>query len=287
MARLLLAACVIGVAAVREQQDLLSSLEEDVVDDESAGNKCQDLVPGSKPTWFSVFRARKCKCSRNYALKGSDKTACGDGTRTLFRKKTVKGKGCACMPLIDCPDLQTVSNFNLDGWISAPWYIQKQMEVDTLPVKGNNCVWAQYSKRDKKTWWGYTIKVDNHGEFDDGKKRGGELCAYKPRRNPESQLKVAPCALPRPASGPYWVIEYNETGGYGMVVAGQPSIKTTYGCRTGTGTFNAGFWIFTREAFPEDGLVDKVVKLAAARGMDVGVLNPIRHKGCTGEGYDA
>merc|ERR1712217_693393 len=76
------------------------------------------------------------------------------------------------------------------------------------------------------------------------------------------------------------VLAYNEEEGYALISGGQPTIKTDNGCKTGTGINNSGLWIFTREAFPAAGLVEKVRGLAAAQGFDLSVLVDIRHEGC-------
>merc|ERR1719384_1071670 len=136
------------------------------------------------------------------------------------------------------------------------------MNVKTLPKDANNCLTASYSMRPKKSFWGYSIKVENHAKFDDGTPRGGELCAYSASRSDPAKLAVAPCFLPRALTGPYWILRYNETGGYALISGGQPKVQTVRGCRTGTGTYNSGLWIFTRQAKPPAGVVDKVRGIA-------------------------
>lgn len=120
------------------------------------------------------------------------------------------------------------------------------------------------------------------GFQDNGEPRGGAgLCARIPDSSNPAKLAVAPFFLPTFLAGPYWVLAYNEEEGYALISGGQPTIKTDNGCKTGTGINNSGLWIFTREAFPAAGLVEKVRGLAAAQGFDLSVLVDIRHEGCT------
>lgn len=231
------------------------------------------------------MRVRRCKCPRHQALDGPEEF-CGDGTRALFRASYVKGKGCSCKGLLACPDVNTQPNFDIDAYISKRWYAQEQMLTRYLPANANNCVTAMYTKRPKSTFWGYSLKVQNNAEFDDGKPRGGELCAYSADRTDKAKLAVAPCFLPRALSGPYWVLRFNEEKGYALISGGQPKVQTVKGCRTNKGTNNAGLWIFTREAIPADaGLVDEVREIAA-QWFDLSVLKKVNQTGCTGVGYD-
>merc|ERR1711924_89036 len=105
-------------------------------------------------------------------------------------------------------------------------------------------------------------------------------------KNP-AKLSVAPCFLPVGLlGGPYWVLEYNEAEGYSLISGGQPSIETANGCKTGSGTNNAGLWIFTRKQERDQKLVDKVRELARNQGFDLTVLNDVVQEGCTYENTD-
>jgi hypothetical protein len=75
--------------------------------------------------------------------------------------------------------------------------------------------------------------------------------------------------------GPYWVLEYNEEEGYALVSGGQPTTRTPDGCVGGSGTYDAGLWIFTRQQQRDPVLVEKVRGLAKAQGFDVSVLKDV------------
>jgi len=285
-----LCACLLGASlchAVREQVDSV----EDLLEAEenrwlpSRGEKCEKSVPGSVNSRFNWVRYRRCKCPKGQALDGPEEF-CGDGTRTLFRPSKAKGKGCICQSLQQCTDVNTQPNFNIEAYISKRWYAQEQMLTRYLPANANNCVTAKYTVRDKKTFWGYSLKVQNNAKFDDGKPRGGELCAYSANKSDKAKLAVAPCFLPRLWAGPYWVLRFNQEKGYALISGGQPKVQTVKGCRTNKGTNNAGLWIFTHEAIPAAGLVDEVREIAA-QWFDLSVLVKVNHTGCTGVGYGA
>lgn len=195
-----------------------------------------------------------------------------DGARKRARKAERKD---------DCQPVQTQPDFNLTSYISARWYAQQQMVTTYLPLDANNCVTAKYALKDKATFWGYTITVQNDAVFDNGEARGGELCAYNPDESEPAKLAVAPCFLPTFLSGPYWVLAHNEEEGYALISGGQPTIKTDNGCKTGDGVNGSGLWIFTRAALPAEGLVAKVRDIAKSQGFDLSVLNDVKHEGCT------
>merc|ERR1712190_403563 len=77
-------------------------------------------------------------------------------------------------------------------------------------------------------------------------------------------------------------IDYSEQEGYALISGGAPSVNGNDGkCRTGTGTNNAGLWIFTREQKRNDQLLSKVRAIAEAKGFDLSVLNDVDHSNCT------
>lgn len=245
-----------------------------------SGGTCGEAVPGAVPYLFSFIPY--CKCPSGHAVAGStpDSRACGSGTRTSFNAGPLKGHGCRCEPVQPCYTVSTQPNFNLEQYISRRWFAQEQMLIRYLPADGQNCVSARYSRQPKLTFWGYSIKVENSGQSDNGQSRGGELCAKSVDQTDAAKLAVAPCWLPSWFDGPYWVLAHNEEEGYALISGGQPTVATPFGCRTGTGTNNAGLWIFTREAQPKSGLVQRVRDIARGKGFDLSVLKPVRHTGC-------
>ena len=199
----------------------------------------------------------------------------------------------ACLPVT------TVENFDLDQYASAPWYVQQQAENTYTSREQNRCVTAQYKRKEDtafswfrpRSWWGYTVDVFNYAENESGNSIGGNLCADYDRNIP-SQLKVAPCFLPKYFAGPYWIVDYREgDDGYALISGGQPS-NLVEGensgcgadgnspcCKTGDGINNSGLWIFTRQPNPSDALVEEVRAIAKQKGFSTSVLFDVTHDG--------
>jgi len=140
----------------------------------------------------------------------------------------------------------------------------------------------------KKSFWGYDVGVHNHAEEQDGTihdsdtdiKGGGILAKIVDQKT--GKLEVAPYFLPTFLSGPYWVIDYNEAEGYSLISGGAPTESGKDGlCKTGSGTNNAGLWIFTRAQKADTKLVTKVRGIAQSKGFDLSVLNEIDHSNCS------
>merc|ERR1740122_600846 len=132
--------------------------------------------------------------------------------------------------------------------------------------------------------WGYDISVNNQAEKAQGDQQndnGQVLCADVVDEN-KGQLRVAPCAVPASFAGAYWVLEFNDELGYAIISGGPPTIDTGNGCRTGTGTNNAGLWLFTREQQRNEELVQKMRTDTAAKGFDLSVLSDVDQSVCTG-----
>lgn len=245
---------------------------------------CAAAAQGAVQGPFSLIRDRGCACPAGTSLIGGG-AACGDGTLRAFRAQDVAGGGCRCEKNLECKAVSTQQGFDLSTYISRPWYVQQQMPTQYLPVENNFCVSARYEKLDRPTLLGYTIHVFNQATNSAGvpSNNGTVLCAYGSDAQDPAKLAVAPCFIPRVLSGPYWVLAYNEAEGYALVSGGQPSLATPLGCRTGTGTNDAGLWIFTREAQPPAAVVEKVRGIAAGMGFDLSVLNPVSHANCASE----
>jgi lipocalin len=189
-----------------------------------------------------------------------------------------------------CPpeDFSSIKDFDIDGYISKRWYIQQMMETSYLPKSHNWCVYAEYQRRPKKSFWGYDVNVHNHAEEVDGTihdsnidvKGGGIMAKIVDEKT--GKLSVAPGFLPTFLSGPYWVIDYNEAEGYSLISGGAPKLDGEGGlCKTGSGVNDAGLWIFTRAQKTDDKLVAKVREIAKNKGFDLSVLNQVDHSNCT------
>jgi len=183
-----------------------------------------------------------------------------------------------------CPpaDFSTVQNFDLNSYVAGRWYIQEQMPTNYLPESQLYCVYAEYSLGYHSL--GYEVTVHNHAEDvavpHAAHDSGNTLCA-KVVDEASGKLEVAPCSLSPSFAGPYWVVDYDESAGYALISGGAPTHETAGGCSTGTGTNNAGLWIFTRQQTRNETLVTKVRGIAEAKGFDLSVLNVVQQPpGC-------
>merc|ERR1719343_1786702 len=161
----------------------------------------------------------------------------------------------------NCTHLESVSNFSLDTFISAPWYPQWQNEQSNRHESSMmNCSSATFSKK-AESFWGWGLNMDFEGfheksvleeEFTE---RGflaehTKRCAYQQEGG---YLKYGVCSMPRTMGSPFWVIYYNETLGATIMVGGQPN---NFNETTGKCSFLDPIWnnmvIFTRERVPSD-----------------------------------
>jgi apolipoprotein D and lipocalin family protein len=198
----------------------------------------------------------------------------------------------------NCPPLAVTPDFDLASYISAKWYVHEQAETTYLPLENNYCVSAQYEALSDSTFWGYTIQVNNTAKNIHGDVFGGILYAFQSDvDNEPAKLKVAPGFLPRFLAGPYWVLDYQESGdgndaddddGYALIVGGQPNVRTDNGCKTRNRwiTSSGGLWIFTRSFVRNEELITMIRNKAANEfGLDVTILNPVDHSNATLCGY--
>lgn len=171
------------------------------------------------------------------------------------------------------------------AYTSGRWFIQMQQEVGYVPREKNWCVSAAYGERARPRnpltlpWWRYDVDVSNYAETEAGVGSGGPLCA-KIISESTGQLAVAPCFLPSTFAGPYWILDYNEQQGYALISGGAPGNQGEEEgtCKPGTGTNNAGIWVFTRCPNPSSELVEEVVRIAREQfKLDTSVLNPVTH----------
>jgi lipocalin len=184
-----------------------------------------------------------------------------------------------------CAPVMTQPAFDLRAYASKRWYIQQQMATSYLPASQNFCVYADYTLLSKPNFWGFSVQVHNYAQEKDGTAHdsGNSICARVTNSSDPAKLEVGPCFLPRVSgftTGPYWVLAYSEEDGYALISGGQPNIKGSGGCRTGSGVNGAGLWVFTRQRQRDERLVQKVRGLAEAQGFDLSVLADVDQTGC-------
>jgi len=200
----------------------------------------------------------------------------------------LRGNGDSASGAGACAPVQTAKNFSLDSYINnGRWYIQQQATTTYLPKKENYCVFAEYERLPKKSFWGYTVQVHNYAQEANGKAHDSKkfICARVDSKygNDESKLTVGPCFLPRFSgftTGPYWVLYHDAAAGLAVVSGGQPTIQTPNGCRTGSGVNNAGLWIFTHAQERNEALVAKGRNILQSQGYDLSVLNDVDQTPC-------
>jgi len=154
-----------------------------------------------------------------------------------------------------CKKVSVQEGFDLQSYISAPWYAQWQNEQEYQRANELNCTLANYTQLSTLPN-GWQIDVSNRGRT--GRFNGdtsGFLCA---KQVEGAKLKVAPCFLPSDSGGPYWVANYSKTEGYAIILGGQPNWPTTDGLCAYNDPMNNGMWIFTRERNPDPELLTRL-----------------------------
>lgn len=207
----------------------------------------------------------------------------GEGPLNLVAGVVTSGVVSSSAASSGCPPVQTQPNFDLERYISKPWYIQQQMPTQYLQEEKNFCVEAKYTLLPAKSFWGYEIQVRNIARTADGtlSDSGTLLLAYSADPIDPAKLGVAPYFVPKSGAGEYWVLAYDEEEGYAVISGGQPTHKTEGGCTTGDGINDSGFWLFTRQQERDEAIVQKMRGIAKAKGFDLSVLKDVDQTNCT------
>ena len=169
-----------------------------------------------------------------------------------------------------------------DRYANGTWFIQQQMAIEYLPNGFEHCVYAKYTILPKPTFLGYNIDVHNHAENASGAEPSGvkDICSQIVNGT-AGKLRVAPCFVPAALAGPYWVVAYDQAGGWALVSGGPPTVDGDNGkCKTGTGINGSGLWIFTRQQARDDKLVNSIRLVANNLGFDLSVLKDVNQTGC-------
>jgi len=190
-----------------------------------------------------------------------------------------------------CQNVTTQEGFDLETYISARWFSQQQRPSPFQPATLNYCTTADYTEINE----GYTIQVFNTAQdangtvytSDDEAQVGpdpGPLCGLQefPDLDP-AKLLVGNC-LDDPSqpfrSGPYWVVAYNETGGFALISGGQPDVPTEDGLCTFSSPFS-GLWIFTRDSERNEVIIEEMRAVAVANGIDPSSMLNVNQENCT------
>lgn len=214
-----------------------------------------------------------------------------------------------------CPpkDLGTKSTLDLTSFITDRWYAVKQKPVTFQPEETFFCVYAEYTLVEKsKPWYcrfaskakkckGLTVQVYNYGNDDkvNGNITDVRLVAKVPDPvNAPAKLKVGPKFLPDFLKGSYWVL---EAGSYDELLNNKTVFTSTdyewaiisggalngenyddgeYKGKCSPKAKSDGLWMFSRQAIPPLGVMEKIDALAKSKGIDTSVWKEVKHKGC-------
>lgn len=207
-----------------------------------------------------------------------------------------------------CPPkgFDSVPDFDILGYISAPWYVQQQMPVLYQPENTLYCVRAEYVPVNSSNLKeGFIVKNYANNNRVNGPSRGtsdgnpfSEIRAVfaEPDSNnstASSKLLVGPAFLGRLAQvfyGPYWVVAVGKSADpklkydWAIVTGGAPTRSAEGGCVVGgsrllDGINDSGFWLFSRK--PVDPEATAIMRTQAQKlGLDLSVLKNVTQEGC-------
>lgn len=220
-----------------------------------------------------------------------------------------------------CPPKQfdSVPNFSLAKFISAPWFVQQQTPLKSQPATNLYCARVKLSPADPKDLT-KGVKVCNYANVGGVNKKAVGNChsgaagllglPWPARRSPDpstaaSKLLVGPATLiagktaddlakpPPPGqarlAGPWWVVAVGPSKtpalGYdwAIVTGGPPSQATENDACVPPAKTDDGFWLLHR--LPVAPKADVAAMLAAASApslrLDVKALSPVTQAGCT------
>lgn len=197
------------------------------------------------------------------------------------------------------PGYDSVQNFDVADYISAPWYSQLQA-VNSYQAKDElYCVRANYTETrpPKFSKAKKELIVDNYARRGavDGREtsEGFTLRASITNVSEPSKLVVGPRFLPVRLRGDYWVVAVGGSPYEWAIITGGPptqrgkgggcvGARESFWNRNGNGE---GLWLFTRAPMASTELKAKMVAQAKSLGLDTSVLLPVTQAGCCGARY--
>lgn len=196
-----------------------------------------------------------------------------------------------------CPykGFDSVKNFDLAKYISAPWYVQKQIPITFQPPNTLYCVRAEYIPIDPAnplkavTVRNYSNRDKVNGEATGTSGAGGpssfpgRFIANVPNPQDPSKLNVgfALGESTTPVMGaPYWVVAIDEEDyQWAIITGGAPTMVSGEGkCIT-----DGGFWLFSRKPVDPENTA-KMLQVAEGLGLDTSKLLDVPQEGCLYEG---
>jgi hypothetical protein len=226
----------------------------------------------------------------------SDRTLMGGGHRDLLWNN----RNSVCPP----DGFGALENFDVNSYVSARWYIQKQIPVSYQPLDEFYCVTADYSI-DKRFClfcnFGVVIAISNRARKNSvtGTPQGGPSRFFRGivRRPNRKEAKVTVSAfgaqfLPRSnywvvAAGTYQDVLQNITSTgtkyeWAIITGGSPTKEGAKGkCLPDPGFADfLGMWMFTRDAVPSAAVIAAIERYADSMGLDTTAWLPVKQEGC-------
>lgn len=228
---------------------------------------------------------------------------CPNGRRKgwrFWRCECNPGFGGACCNECVTDPIETV-DIDLDEFVRATWYVQKQQVNGYQDADSLYCVAATYGL-DKASlegnkvpfYKGTVISVNNYanrGGVNQNVQAGEDAPILCARVGDEpGKLSVAPCFLPNIAAGPYWIagIGRAQDGKYqwAVIIGGQPKEFAPDGkCTTKvSGINNSGLWLFSRTPVASAQEIADMEQVLEDQGISKALLRDVVQTGCTYEG---
>merc|ERR1740129_771953 len=196
-----------------------------------------------------------------------------------------------------------IDDFDLESYISKPWFSQWQNEQQYQTKDSLNCTSATYIVRNYAEFNGidngWTINVSNVGRIASNysysaggmfngtaqNDTNGFLCAKDVTKN---RINVGPCFIPYAAigafstAGNYWVIHYDEAEGEAIIIGGQPDLPQCDGSCRYTMPMQQGMWIFTRKRMPDPSQVSRLKGMMFTQfGLDTSMMLRVPQDNCS------
>lgn len=192
------------------------------------------------------------------------------------------------------PGFDSVPDLDIDRYISAPWYIQKQIPVIYQREDQLYCVQAQYKRLNDDTVQVFNYanegKVNGPSQTTDGQGSGifgGRLLGKIEDLDDPSKLSVGfagPTGDSPLFAGPYWIVALDDDYQWAIVTGGPPTAESNDACGySNEGVNGNGFWLFSRKPIDPEATAIMEEK-AKELGLDTSVLLPVEQKGCKYEG---
>lgn len=235
----------------------------------------------------------------------------------LASASTILGRELLAQPTCPPPGFSSAKSFDLMSYISAPWYVQKQVTTTYTPENFLYCVRANYIQIAGPGDLSKGVYVNNYSNKDrvnglaatTSKAQGGfQLYATVPDDAVPSQLQVGPylgdngvttavssaSAKMSGEAANYWVVATDSSSadpkfeGYewAIITTGPPTIPSGNGCRTGSAdggiadVAQRGFWWFTRKQVATAETLEALRAKSLELGLDLGVLQDVQQAGC-------